>query len=212
MTLTQTTIPAIAVKPSDRKNADKWMVEGINQHTLFQRNLRSAKFNALSAGFLFLSARACYEHGDWQPFVAGYAGKIKLRTVQYYMEFAEQALLWAKRERPDLLKRADLEAHAKEMVMQSPRPLIALLRELRELPRHGEYDPDEYAIERKVGKQLEFGRLISHLRSLQHLGESNFRLVLPEGVDEQKALAELDATLEDVRAKVRAQMKGTIEA
>lgn len=199
----------------DRKAAEQWMQQGIRQHELFNKHITGARTVAVNAGLFFTSARAAYDDGDWGLFLSGYSHKIKPRAVYFYMELTREALEWAKTEHPQLTG-AKLEEMAKTMIMMSPKPLVALCRELGYMRKFGEYDAVKYAAQKRLGNgahqlELEFETVMKWLDPFKHIGESNCRLVLPDGMDERKALQELDAALGEALNKVRAQMKGTIE-
>jgi hypothetical protein len=125
--------------------AAKWFAAGLNQHGEFAEAWQQARCAALSAGMNFLKARSCCENGGWLELMQSHAHRIKPRTVQFYMQFATAALEWAKEAEP-ALEGAKLEQFCCQQVMlMSPKPLVALLRDLRLMRPFGEYDAVQYA-------------------------------------------------------------------
>ncbi len=201
-----------------QNNAHKWMLEGIKQHELFQKAFQSAKEYALNAGFFFLSAKSGFEHGEWENFCAGYTSKIPHRSIQRYMEFASEVSEWVKSESPKLVGMEKISAAAREMVLQSPKGLVALCRELKLMRKFGEYDEVKYRAKKMLGDnkqlELEFDALFMPVVQLSKIGQPNFHIKLPEGKNELEAYEELAANLDAARDCVRAQINKlkTIEA
>jgi hypothetical protein len=191
------------MKPSKQANAAKWMLEGIKQHQKFLQDFQSAKEDAFNAGLFFLSAKAEMEHGDWELFKQNYADKIPPRSLERYCEFATEVLAWAREENPKLVSVDQLQGLARSMVLQSPKGMVALCRELKLMRRFGEYDAVKYASRKMLGAggQIEFD-FTSAEKTLQMLCDPKVQLTFPEGTDELAALTELDGTLKSAHLRV----------
>lgn len=188
--------------------AIKWMLEGIREHELFQRAFLSAKEHALNAGIFFLSAMDRLGDGDWGLFLEGYSHKIPKRTVQRYVEFASEVLEWAKAQNPKLIGMEKLAEVAREMVLQSPKGLVALCRELKLMRKFGEYDEVKYRKQKLIGNsqqqfEFTFESIVVSLDVLTHFGDSNYTFNYPKGVDEVEFMSQVEAKLEVALARVR---------
>lgn len=193
--------------------ANRWFAEGVKCHQIFNRAFKQARENAINAGFFFMSARELVPHGEWSMFCELHAQEIPERTVRFYLQLAESAIEWVKSEQPGLKKISEVHAAAREMVMQSPKPLVALCRELGHLRKFGEYDAVKYA-QKKLGSgqlELDFEKISSSLDLLTHFGEANVQLIFPEGKDQEQALAEVETKLETALLRVREMKRGVIE-
>lgn len=193
------------------KECIKWIEQAVKEHESFTRVFRTAKEHALNAGFYLLSARSKVDDGAWGELLLGYDHKMKARTARGYMQFASEAIEWVKAENPKLVGMPAIMNFAHSLVMQSPKGFVALLRELGQMRKFGEYDSVKYAIRKRNGEQIEFDFSLSlkALDPLDHLGEPNFILKCPEGKTELEALGELKTRLESVLVKVSAQMQPT---
>lgn len=124
---------------------EKWFREGIAEHQKFLAAFRSAKEAAFNAGLYFLSAKAAHKHGEFEQFADLFREQVSVRSVRRYMEFSTECLEWAKSDRPDLKSLAKLQDHARALVLQSPKGMVALCRELQLMRKFGEYDAVKYA-------------------------------------------------------------------
>lgn len=134
------------------------MLEGIKHHESFVTHFRQAKDAALNCGLFFVSARTAVDHGNWITFLNGYTHKLSLRTIQFYTAFADDVLAHVKQEKPNLIGLDKLAAAAREMVLHSPKGLVALARELKLMRKFGEYDAVKYRAKQLTGgdNQIEF--------------------------------------------------------
>ena len=192
-----------------RGAADKWMLEGVREHEQFQRAFQSAKEHALNAGIFFQSAQANFEHGEWDNFIAGYSHKISRATIYRYLQFAQEVLEWAKSENPKLVGMEKLSAAAREMVLQSPKGLVALCRELKLMRKFGEYDEVKYRARKLLGDggaQIEF-EFEAAEKTLQMLCDPKVHFKFPEGTDEAVALTELQGTLKSASLRVSSRLR-----
>lgn len=190
-------------------SAQRWFDEGINEAGKFHSAFRKARGHVAYAGFNFMRARAACKEGEWLIMLEMYREKIKPRTVQFYIQLAEASLEWTRHEHPKLTG-AKLEEEACKVMMDSPKPLIALLRDLREMRPFGEYDAIKYALRKRIGgaqMELNFGKVFSAFEALEH----EFVLTeLPEGKSEAEALRELKEKCDRVSAKLSAQLEGKV--
>jgi len=184
---------------SQTADAAKWMTEGIKQHEVFQVAFGRAKESALNAGFFFLAARQCFKDGAWGEFLLGYTHKLPRRTVERYVEFAEEVLKCVKEQNPGLVGLEKLSEAARQMVLQSPKGLVALCRELKLMRKFGEYDAVKYRSQKLLGddKQQEFG-FDYFSTALDMLSNENIHIKYPEGKDELEAVKELRAKAQTV--------------
>lgn len=189
------------------KLAQKWFDAATQECLAFQEAWKKARVRAISSGFLFLKARSLCPHGEWTMLLETNAAKVKPRTVQFFMQLSEAALEWARTEHPDL-NPAKMEQFAITQVMlMSPKPLVALLRDLREMRPFGEYDAVKYA-QKKINNgagQIEFAFESSFtvLDALAHFGDDKYQFVYPAGRDEAEVISEVEAKLEAALARVR---------
>jgi len=198
------------MNPPDQ--CQKWFDAGVSEFRQFRPAWLRARCHAIAAGFFFLKARAVCPHGQWASFLDDHTTQIKPRTVQFFIQLSEAALEWTRAQRPELPP-SKLEAAAcTEIMLMSPKPLIALLRELRELRPFGEYDSVKYAIKkRQTPGQIEFSFavLTSTLDVFLHLDAANYHFIPPENKTEGEALADLKARLETALEKVEARLAET---
>jgi hypothetical protein len=101
-----------------------------------------------------------------------------------------------------------IEQIACDMVMHSPKPMVALLRELGEVREFGEYDSVKYHSKNITtdSNQVEFKFVssITTLDMLTKIGDADFNLVFPEDRKPAECLTELESKLETALEKVRA--------
>ena len=194
-------------KPTKQSSAAKWMIEGIKQHEEFVSHFQKAKEYALNAGLFFASAREEIADGEWGQFLIGYDHIVKVRTVQRYVEFAQEVLKWVKTEHPKLVGMEKLSAAAREMILQSPKGLVALCRELKLMRKFGEYDEVKYRTKKLLGTgsqiEFEFAELAASIDVLTHFGEENYQFKYPDGVDEVEYMSALESKLEAALTRVR---------
>ena len=192
------------MKPEQQSH--QWFSKGVAKHVEFNRQFKLTRQAGIDAAFFFLQARACIEHGDWSQFLELQAEKISPRQVRFYIQLAEEAIQWVQREKPAIKKVSELHLAAREMVMQSPKGLVALCRELGHMRKFGEYDEVKYA-QRKLGHsgqiEFDFAKVIGPLDVLCHFGDENYNFNYPEGVDTVQFMTEVETKLEAALARVR---------
>jgi hypothetical protein len=189
----------------------RWFEAGIKESDDFRAAWARARSHAIKAGFYFLKARESCHPGDWQLFLESNTSKIRPRTVRFYISLAEAALGWAKTEEPNLIGQQAEQFAISQVLLMSPRPLVALLRDLRELRPFGEYDAIRYAQRKNIipGQiEFDFAVIDATLDSVLHLGEPNVTFRCPEGKTEFEALTELEAKFQTALDRIRA-MKQT---
>jgi hypothetical protein len=170
---------------------------------------RSAKERAIMAGFHFAKAQALCKRGQWEELVASHAQTISQAQIYRCIEFASAALEWARAENPQL-EGEDLERKALEVVMRSPKPMTALMREMRLVEQVGAYDPQAYADTQRA-KRLEGPKQLEFLfeETERHIQA----LVLADNVErlELSSLEKLERDLEAGLSRVR-QIKASKQA
>ena len=176
--------------------ANKWMQQGIAESNRCRESFEQTKIRALNAGVFFIKARTEVGDGEFSIFVARYEdrGETTRTTVYRYIQFTECALEWAAAQHPELKNKPEaLLKAAYKVVLQSPKPFVALMRQLGEMRKFGEYDSVKYAT-RKLnnGSQLQFkfDELLAPLDHLAHFGEDNYTFIFPDGVDESQFIDE----------------------
>lgn len=188
------------------QQSHQWFSKGVAKHVEFNRQFKLTRQAGVDAAFFFLQARACVEHGDWAQFCELQADKISPRQVRFYIQLAEEAIQWVQREKPGISKVGELHLAAREMVMQSPKGLVALCRELGHMRKFGEYDEVKYA-NRKLGRQgqieFDFAKVLAPLDVLAHFGDENYTFTYPEGKDQAEFITEVEAKLEAALQRVR---------
>lgn len=185
--------------------AHGFFLQGCQKHAAFERGLKQVRRDGIDAAFYFVSAREAIDHGQWLNFLDLHKERIAPRTVQFYCKLAEEAIAWVREAQPQLKTITDVQAAAREMVMQSPKPLVALCRELGFMRKFGEYDAVKYQ-QKKIGNgQIEFNfkDVFSTVDLLTHFGDENFNVIYPEGKDELEAITELENKLETALQRVR---------
>lgn len=193
-------------------NASKWMQEGITQARRCRDAFEETKIRALNAGVLFAKARQEVGEGEFSIFVARYEDRQETTrtTVYRYIQFSEGVLEWAKAEHPELVNKPEaLLKAAYKVVLQSPKSFVALMRQLGEMRKFGEYDAVKYAT-RKLGNgntaqiEFKFDELLAPLDHLCHFGEDNYTFIYPAGVDESQFIDEAIAKGKAVVARLEA--------
>lgn len=189
--------------------AQKWFDAGAAEAAKGRALWQRARGHIIDAGLLFAKARDACGQGDWGFFLESNAPAMKPRTVQFYIQLSEAAIEWARAENPGF-SRPKLEDAARTVMMQSPKPLIVLLRDLREMRPFGEYDAVKYAVRKQLGNgqqlELTFDKVWSPLDVLEHLDQANFSLIPPEGKSETEALQELGVKLARISEKVKGRL------
>jgi hypothetical protein len=189
-------------------NSHKWMERGIVESESCRKSFKATKIHAMNAGHAFAKAREGLD-GEFVAYLAKYEHQVSKTTVYRYMEFFEAALAWAADQNPQLKNKPDeLLKSAYEVVLQSPKPFIALMRQLGDMRKFGEYDSVKYATKKlSAGSnaQIEFAfdDVFSTVDILSHLGDENYQINYPEGKDSVEALTELEAKLDSALTRVR---------
>lgn len=173
----------------------KWMERGIAESTACRKAFSDTKLHAMYAGHAFAQARQTMP-GEFVDYLATFSDRVSKTTVYRYIEFYEAALNWAAEANPQL--RDDPEAlfrAATSVVLQSPKPFIALMRQLGDMRKFGEYDAVKYATKKLAGAssqiEFDFDKVFSAVDLLAHIGEDNYVIKYPENKDETEALREL---------------------
>lgn len=163
---------------------------GIEQANLARRTFRQLNLHMLNAGVAFIRARDAAT--DFAALVESYKSQISRASVYRYMAYAEAILRQAAEARPDLQDAADkLLDYAREMVIQSPRPLVAVLRADGALRKFGEYDAVRYQ-RRKLGLPrpliIRWPAVMDHLDALIRIADPSVRITVPDGTSEREGL------------------------
>lgn len=190
--------------------AQKLFDAGFKESGRFLSTWKKAKGHVSDAGWYFIKAKEACPDGDWLLLLQTNAEKIAPRTVQFYMQLTDACIGWVKEGKPGI-KADKLQDACREVMMLSPKPLVALLRQLREMRPFGEYDAIAYRANKQLANQvaqleLDFTKVIASFDALDHLGESNFSFLLPGGVNEEQALTELKTRLEHALVKINANL------
>jgi hypothetical protein len=192
----------------------KWFDAAVAEATEGIDTWRRSRAHIIRAGFFFLKARECVAHGEWCDFLEDRRAQMSPRTVRRYVELAEAALAWSQQDEfgCKLSGTALIDFAITKMRMESPVPLVALLRQLNELRPFGEYDAVRYATQKRLAnspRQVEFNfvSVRSQIDELTHLDEPNYSWKFPEGTDEPGALNELKAKLATVIEKIDAKLR-----
>lgn len=166
---------------------------GVEKAKAFDRNMKQLRRDGIDAAFAFQQAREVTPHGEWGLFCQVHQDEISPRTVRFWCALADEAIAWVKESAPHLKTIPEVQAAARDLVMQSPKPLIALCRELGHMRKFGEYDAVKYA-QKKLGGgsdqiEFKFDELLAPLDHLAHFGEDNYTFNYA-GRDEREALDE----------------------
>lgn len=166
---------------------------GIEKAKAFDRNMKQLRRDGIDAAFAFQQAREVTPAGEWGMFCEIHSEEITPRTVRFWCALADEAIAWVQESSPQLKTIAEVQAAARDLVMQSPKPLIALCRELGHMRKFGEYDAIKYATKKlsNGSSQIEFhfNDLLAPLDHLAHFGEDNYTFNYA-GRDEQEVLDE----------------------
>lgn len=167
---------------------------GVEKSRAFDRGMKQVRRDGIDAAFAFHQAREVTPHGDWGLFCETHAEEISPRQVRFWCQLADEAVEWVKLANPKLATSTEVQAAARELVMQSPKPLIALCRELGHMRKFGEYDAIKYATKKLTSgtQQIEFkfDELLAPLDHLAHFGEDKFTFTYPAGREESEVLDE----------------------
>lgn len=166
------------------------MAVGIEQANLARRTFRQLNLHMLNAGVAFIRARDAAT--DFAALVESYKSQISRASVYRYMAYAEAILAQATEARPDLAGSTDrILEYARDMVIQSPRPLVAVLRADGALRKFGEYDAVRYQ-RRKLGMPrpivIRWPAIMDHLDALLRISDQSVRLAVPDGTTERESL------------------------
>jgi hypothetical protein len=150
----------------------------------------------------------------WELTLKKDAPELRQTTIDCYMELSRDALMWTKDMHPQITDRTKQEAIAMTVMIMSPKPFVALLRNLHEMRPFGEYDKIKYLDRKKIGNgeqlELNFDKVLATFDVLDRLDE-DFVLKLPEGKNEEEAFEELETKLQSALAKVQKRRGRTIE-
>lgn len=199
------------------RGADLFMTEGLNAHIAFVGHWQKGKERALNAGWFFMQAREQVKDGDWETYVEIFCDSrckkingnqpLTYRTVRFYTQLTLEALEWAKAEHPGISKPEKLLEFAIKMVMQSPKPLVALCRELGHMRKFGEYDEVKYALNKRLKGsdqiEFEFDKVMAPLDMLARLADPKISFRYPEGRDELEYMTEVETKLETALRLIR---------
>ena len=190
--------------------AARWFDEGAKKHREFVRDSERLRHTMMDAAFFFISARELVPAGEWLIFLEARKDVVRPRTVRFWIAIAEDAMKWVLEFNPKLKKVSDIQAAAREVVIQSPKALIALWRELRFMRPFGEYDSVKYAAQKRLGNgqaqiEFDFEKLSSTVDVLAHLDK--YELRFPEGMDEKEALTNFKTNLLLAVSQVDSQIK-----
>lgn len=121
-------------------------------------NMIAATFNA---GIYFSNCKAEIKYGEWEQWVEAIITErsypISRRTIYRYIEFAEDVIAYAATQNPGITNRDKLIAAARKLTLHSPKALVSVLRERKQLRQFGEYDPVRYQQKRdEPAEQLTF--------------------------------------------------------
>ncbi len=163
---------------------------GIEQASLARRAFRQLNLHMLNAGVAFIRARDAAT--DFAALVESYKSQISRASVYRYMAYAEAILAQATEARPDLAGSTDLIIeYARDMVIQSPRPLVAVLRADGALRKFGQYDAVRYQ-RRKLGMPrpivIRWPAIMDHLDALTRISDASVRIAVPDGTNERESL------------------------
>jgi hypothetical protein len=194
-------------KLSESNHPQRWFEEGIKQHEAFQSFFIQAKERALCAGWFFLRARnALDRETSFELFCQPYNEQVSFRTVQRYIEFTEACLAWASAEKPALANQSEkLLEFSKKMVLQSPKPMVALCRSLRLMIPFGEYDAVAHARRKLNGpRQIEFdfAAVVTSVEVLDTFDVDYLLSTMPEGTDARLEMSAIEQKLRNARDRV----------
>jgi hypothetical protein len=183
------------------------MQQGITESHNVRKTFAQTKLHAMNAGVFFIKARKELEGtGDFNDFLATFEQNISRPTVYRYIQFTESAIEWVQAEHPAEKNPDSLLKLAYKVVLQSPKPFIALMRQLGEMRKFGEYDAVKYATKKLNGGnaqiEFKFDELLAPLDHLAHFGEDKFTFTYPAGRDEAEVLDEAIAKTRTVLTRL----------
>ncbi len=158
-------------KSSLTTTADKFLREGIREAIGARKNFQAMNLHMINAGEFFIQARESCGEGNFSLLLDSYKEEIGRTTVYKFIGYVEWGLELAATDSPKLTgNRAKLLEHLKHMVVQSPKPLVAILRALENgegqplMRPFGEYDAVKYARGKLLGDpqiEFDFGKAFS---------------------------------------------------
>jgi hypothetical protein len=167
---------------------------GLDKARKFDRDMKQLRRDGIDAAFSFMAARELVAQGEWGLFCEVHAENISPRQIRFWCQLGEEAIAWVRSSNPKLNTVSEIQAAARDLVMQSPKPLIALCRELGHMRKFGEYDAIRYATKKLGGGtaqiEFKFDELLAPLDHLAHFGEDKFTFTYPAGRDEAEVLDE----------------------
>ncbi len=202
--------------------ADKFLREGIRETVAVRKSFQALNIAIINAGEFFIQARNACKDGEFSILVDCHKEEIGRTTVYRFIGYVEMGLEWATTDAPKLAHNRDkLLEHLKHMVVQSPKPLVAILRSLetedgKPLMRpFGEYDAVKYAKSKLLGNggqiEFEFSKVVAAIDVLTHFGDDNYQFIYPEGKDPGEYLDEIETKMEAVLDRVRkAKQQGKV--
>lgn len=111
-------------------NYQEFVRKGVDKHLECKFNINAAKLKAFEAGVAFKKAKQLCPEGEWLETLEIYGQGVPTRTVQHYMRFTEECMLWAQAQNPNLLDQEKLLGIAKNMVLESAGTFMDLCRDL----------------------------------------------------------------------------------
>ncbi len=104
--------------------------KGVDKHIECKVTLDSAKQKAFEAGVAFSKAKALCPEGEWLFTLETYASNVSERTVQRYIRFSDECMLWAQTQNPNLIDQKKLEEKAKALILETAGTFMDLCRDL----------------------------------------------------------------------------------
>lgn len=206
--------------PVPPAQAKQHLVQAIRAHDEFTVFFSKSKERALFAGWHFANWMMAHPGATQKELLETIADQINERTVRRYMEFTSLVLEWAKKAHPRASEEKLLE-FGKMMVMESPKPFTALLREVGQLVNpQFEHDPVKHQEKRFAAEngQLEFAfgtKTVAVLKALPEIGAATWARFDRADLEMAKAKAEqllagINAALEE-GSSTKALLGGTKE-
>ena len=124
------------------KEAKTYLAKAAVQHKKFVSGFRNAKAAYLTAGAFLAKAHPLVLRGEWEPLLEQCG--LERTAAHRYETLYKEAMDWARAEHATLTDDAKLFKCALEMVIQSPKGLVALCRDLGEMKQFGTYDAAAY--------------------------------------------------------------------
>lgn len=199
----------LPVLHTQKRDAEKLFARGVKHHMAFDGAIKSARREAIEAGFDFLQAKAGFEHGDWMKQCAVYEKEISDRTIRSYMQLADLSWRWVLYKNPKVKDIDEIKKLAIEMVLVSPKPLVELCRELGHVLKFGGYFEEDYQEKKKknlLGGQIEFDFTAAE-STLRMICDPKVALKFPDGADEVEKLTELQGTLKSASLRISHRLK-----